>query len=47
MRYVHPAEEHLREAVNKLENFKIAEALKFAEKNQPASTISATVQRVN
>ena len=47
MRYVHPAEEHKREAVNKLEKFKIAEALKLAEKNQPVSTISTTMRRVN
>ena len=47
MRYVHPAEKHKREAVNKLESFKITEAVKLAEKSQPASTISATVGRVN
>jgi integrase len=43
MRYVHPAEEHKREAVNKLESFKITEAVKLAEKSQQVSTISATV----
>ncbi|MCZ6905071.1 MAG: tyrosine-type recombinase/integrase [Acidobacteria bacterium] len=32
MRYVHPAEEHKREAVGKLENFKFAEARKLAER---------------
>ena len=32
MRYVHPAEEHKRKAVGKLENFKFAEARKLAEK---------------
>jgi integrase len=47
MRYVHPAEEHKREAVKKLESFKITEAVKLAEKSQQASTISATVGRVN
>jgi integrase len=47
MRYVHPAEEHKREAVNKIENFKIAEALKLAEKSQRVSTISTTMQSVN
>lgn len=47
MRYVHPAEEHKREAVNKLESFKITEAVKLAEKSQQVSTISATVGRVN
>ena len=32
MRYVHPAEEHKREAVGKLESFKIAEARKLTER---------------
>jgi integrase len=47
MRYVHPAEEHKREATGKLENFKIAEAMKLAEKSQLVSTNSATLSRVN
>jgi site-specific recombinase XerD len=34
MRYVHPAEEHKREAVGKLENYNAAEILKLAEKSQ-------------
>ncbi|MCZ6904812.1 MAG: tyrosine-type recombinase/integrase, partial [Acidobacteria bacterium] len=32
MRYVHPAEQHKREAVGKLENFKFTEARKLAER---------------
>ena len=32
MRYVHPAEDHKREAVGKLENFKFTEARKLVEK---------------
>ena len=47
MRYVHPAEEHKREAVKKLEIFKAAEAIKLVEKNQQVSTISATLERTN
>lgn len=47
MRYVHPAEEHKREAVGKLEVFKVSEAVKLAQKSQGASTISATLGRVN
>jgi Phage integrase family len=47
MRYVHPAEEHKREAVGKLENFKIAEAMRLAEKSQPVSTISTTLRMMN
>jgi hypothetical protein len=47
MRYVHPAEEHKREAAGKLENYKAGEILKLTEKSQRVSAISATVQRVN
>ena len=47
MRYVHPAEEHKREAAGKLENYKAAELLKFAEKSQRVSTLSTTLERVN
>jgi integrase len=47
MRYVHPAEERKREAVNKLETFKVSEAVKLAQKSQAASTLSATLGRVN
>lgn len=47
MRYVHPAEEHKKEAATKLENYKAAELLKFVEKNQRVPTISTTMTRVN
>jgi len=47
MRYVHPAEEHKKEAAGKLDIYKAAEAMKLAEKNQQASTISATLGRPN
>lgn len=47
MRYVHPAEEHKREAASKLENFKAAEAIRVTEKMRRAATISATLGRVN
>ena len=44
MRYVHPAEEHKREAAGKIETFKAMSAIKLAEKNHGVTTISATVQ---
>jgi hypothetical protein len=44
MRYVHPAEEHKREASGKIENFKAMSAIKLAERNQGVTTISTTVQ---
>jgi len=44
MRYVHPAEEHKREATMKMEKFKAVSAIKLAEKSQMVTTISATVQ---
>jgi integrase len=47
MRYVHPAEEHKREATPKLENFKIAEAIKLTQKSQGVATNSATIGRFN
>jgi len=47
MRYVHPAEEHKREAISKLESFKAAEAVRLAQKTQEAAIISATLGRVN
>jgi integrase len=47
MRYVHPAEEHKKEAARKLENYNAAEILKLAEKSQPVTTIPATMQAVN
>jgi integrase len=47
MRYVHPAEEHKKEASRKLENYKAAEALRLASKNQRVTTVSATTARMN
>jgi integrase len=47
MRYVHPAEDHKREAAGKLDLYKAAEAMKLAAKNQQVSTISATLGRPN
>jgi integrase len=47
MRYVHPAEEHKREATAKLENFKVAEAVKLAQKSQQGATNLATLRAVN
>ena len=44
MRYVHPAEEHKREAAVKIENFKAASAIRLVERSQVVTTISATVQ---
>ena len=47
MRYVHPAEEHKREAAGKFERYKAAEALRFAAKSQHVPTVSTTLGRVN
>lgn len=47
MRYVHPAEEHKREAAGKIEIYNASEAMKLAAKNQQVSTISATVGKTN
>jgi integrase len=47
MRYLHPAEEHKREAAAKVEKYKAAEAMKFAAKNLKVTTIPATLGRVN
>jgi site-specific recombinase XerD len=44
MRYVHPSEEHKREAAKKIENFKAQSAIKLAEGRQGVPTISTTVQ---
>ena len=44
MRYVHPAEEHKREAAGKFENFKALSAIKLAERSQAVTTISTTLQ---
>jgi integrase len=47
MRYVHPAEEHKREATAKIERFKRAGAIDLAGKSQGVPTKVTTVQRVN
>ena len=44
MRYVHPAEEHKREAAQKIETFKVLSAMKLVEGSQTVTTISTTVQ---
>ena len=44
MRYVHPAEEHKREAAKKVENFKALSAIKLAEGSQGVPRASITVQ---
>ena len=44
MRYVHPAEEHKREAAKKVENFKALSAIRLAERSQGVPTVSTTVQ---
>jgi integrase len=44
MRYVHPAEEHKKEAARKFENFKALSVIKLAEKAQRVPTISTTLQ---
>jgi hypothetical protein len=44
MQYVHPAEEHKREAAGKIENFKAISAIKLAEKSHGVLTISTTAQ---
>jgi integrase len=47
MRYVHPAEEHKKQATDKIEVYKAAEVIKLAAKNQRVSTVSTTMSRVN
>jgi integrase len=44
MRYVHPAEEHKREAAKKIENFKALSAIRLAEERLGVPTISTTLQ---
>jgi integrase len=44
MRYVHPAEEHKREAAKKIESYKALSAIRLAERSQGVPTISTTVQ---
>ena len=47
MRYVHPAEEHKREATAKIERFKAASALDLATRSHGVPTKVTTVERVN
>jgi integrase len=46
MRYVHPAEEHKREATAKLEKFKTASAIELANRSTRVTTKVTTVGRV-
>jgi site-specific recombinase XerD len=46
MRYVHPAEEHKREATAKIEKFKTATAIELASRSQRVPTRVTTVERV-
>ena len=46
MRYVHPAEEHKREAAAKIEKFKVASAVELASRSQRVTTKVTTVERV-
>jgi integrase len=46
MRYVHPAEEHKREATAKLEKFKTASAIELASRSQGVTTKVTTVERL-
>jgi integrase len=46
MRYVHPAEEHKREAAGKIERFKTSSALELANRSQQVTTKVTTVERV-
>jgi integrase len=43
MRYVHPAEEHKREAAGKIEKYKVASAIKLAQRAHGVTTLSATL----
>src|ERR1700685_3410023 len=47
MRYVHPAEEHKREATSKIEKFKVVEAVKLAQKSLQGATNLATLGAIN
>src|SRR5580704_11040170 len=44
MRYVHPAEEHKREAASKIERFKTASAIELASRSQRVPTRVTTVE---
>jgi integrase len=46
MRYVHPAEEHKREAASKIERFKADSAIQLATRSQGVTTKVTTVERV-
>jgi integrase len=46
MRYVHPAEEHKREATAKVEKFKTTSAIELATRSQRVPTKVTTVERV-
>lgn len=46
MRYVHPAEEHKREAAAKIEKFKIVSAMELAARSQGVTPKVTTVERV-
>jgi integrase len=46
MHYVHPAEEHKREAAAKIEKFKTASAIELADRSQGVPTKVTTVERV-
>jgi len=46
MRYVHPAEDHKREATAKFEKFKIASAIELAATSQRVTTKVTTVERI-
>ena len=46
MRYVHPAEEHKREAAAKIEKFKTASAMELAARSKGVTTKVTKVERV-
>jgi integrase len=46
MRYVHPAEDHKREAAGKIERFKTASAIELASRSQRVPTKITTVERM-
>jgi hypothetical protein len=46
MRYVHPAEEHKREATAKFEKFKMTSAIGLASRSQGVTTKVTKVERV-
>ena len=46
MRYVHPAEEHKREATAKIEKFKATNAMELATRSRAVTTEVTTLERV-